>query len=95
MKKLPLIIATAMSMFVIGQAKANVPIVDEANAVRSYAYHLNHEAAELEATVRYSLKHGHNPVHLRKEAADLRRAATSLAWESNRLAKAYYNGHYY
>lgn len=95
MKKIPFIASAAMLLLVMGQAKASDSIVDEANDVRSYAYHLNHEASELEAIVRHELRHGHNPVHLRKKAADLRRAATGLAWESNRLAKAYYNGDYY
>lgn len=95
MKKLPLVATAAVSFLAIGQAQATAPIVHDANDARSYAYHLNHEASELEADVRHALKKGHNPVHKRKEAASLRRAATSLAWESNRLAKAYYNGHHY
>ena len=95
MKKIPWVATAAISVLAMGQAQANAPIVYEANDVRSYAYHLNDHAAGLEAKVRHALRHGHNPVHLRKKAADLRRAATGLAWESNRLAKAYYNGHHY
>lgn len=95
MKKLFLVATAAVSFLAIGQAQASAPLIQDANNARSHAYHLNHEASELEASVRYALKQGHNPVHKRKEAASLRRAATSLAWESNRLAKAYYNGHHY
>jgi len=95
MKKILLAATATISLLAIGQAQANAPIVHQANDTRAYAYHLNHRAAELEETVRHALKHGQNPVYLRHKAAYLRRAAKSLAWESNRLAKAYYNGHYY
>ena len=95
MKKISLLVGAVVSLITVGQAQASESLVHEANEARAYAYHLNDHAAELEATVRHALKYGHNPVLLRKKAAALRRAATSLAWESNRLAKAYYNGHHY
>ena len=94
MKKIPVIIGTITVLLASGQASAS-GLIHEANEARSKAYELNHEASEIEAQVRYALRHGHNPIHLRKQAADMRRAATSLAWESNRLAKAYYSGHHY
>ncbi len=94
MKKIPVVIASVVALFSIGQASAS-GIVHEANEARAQAYELNHEASEKEAAVRYALRHGYNPIHLRKQAAAMRRAATSLAWESNRLAKAYYSGRHY
>ena len=92
MKKILVMTAAAASLFTFSQAHASSEyLMHKAKAERAEAYQLNAHASALEAKIRHALRNGHNPIHLRHKAKSLRNEATKEAWESNALAKRYYD----
>lgn len=81
-----------------GQASAGhlAPIVHQANHLRAEAMHLNEVARNVDNQIRHiQAYHGVNPHGLRKKARVLRNKATSLAWQSNKVAKVAFNKGYH